>query len=77
MNTVPKSVLEPGTIYCSDNGRLICIECAGMSAKFTGRDISGQMIEVVPYNETVEWFRQFGKPMACECGRTIYLLPRS
>lgn len=71
----PKPVLKPGIIYHSDNGRLICVECAGMSAKFTGHDISGQKVFALPYSETLEWFKEFGKPMACECGRTIYLLP--
>lgn len=48
-----------------------------MSAKYTGRDISGQKVERVPYTETVEWHAAFGKPMSCECGRTTYLLPRA
>ena len=60
----------------SDNGRLICVECAGMSAKFTRRDISGQRVTAVPYLETVAWFKQFHKPMACEAGCTTYLLPK-
>ena len=72
----PKPKLKPGVIYSSDNGRLICVECAGMSAKFTRRDISGQRVTAVPYLETVAWFKQFHKPMACEAGCTTYLLPK-
>lgn len=75
--TTPKPVLKPGVVYSSDNGRLICIHCAGASAKFTGRDISGQRVEAVPVAETVEWRATFGRDLACECGRTIYLQPTS
>ena len=71
----PTPVLKPGTIYIGDNGRLLCVECAGMSAKYTGHDLSGHRVEVMPYAETVAWFAEFGKPMACECGHTIYLMP--
>jgi hypothetical protein len=71
----PAPVLEPGVIYCGDNGQLICIECAGMCAKYTGRDLSGHPVTPVPVTETVAWHQQFGRPLACECGRTIYLLP--
>jgi len=73
----PKPVLKPGIIYAADNGRLICVECAGMCAKFTGRDTSDQRVTKMPYRDTVAWFQEFGKPMSCECGKTIYLLPRS
>lgn len=73
----PKPVLKPHIIYSADNGRLICLQCAGMSAKYSGRDISGQRVTAVPYHETVEWFSQFGKPMSCESGCTIYLLPKN
>ena len=72
----PKPKLKPGIIYSADNGRLICVECAGMSAKYTGHDISGQKVEAVPYHETVAWFKEFGKPMSCEGGCTTYLLPK-
>ena len=71
----PSPKLKSGVIYSADNGRLICLECAGASAKFTGHDLSGQRVLPVPYHETIEWFKELGKPMACECGKTIYLLP--
>lgn len=73
--SAPKPVLKPGVIYTSDNGRLICVECAGMSAKFTGRDISGQRVAAVPVSETVPWRAEFGEDMACESGCTRYLQP--
>ena len=74
MNAKPK--LKPGLIYSADNGCLICLECAGSSAKYTGRDLSGQRVCAVPVAETVEWHKEFGEPMRCERGCTTYLLPK-
>lgn len=71
----PKPKLKPGIIYYADNGRRICLECAGMSAKFTGYDISGQKVVAAKYAETVEWHKEFGVPLSCEAGCTTYLLP--
>lgn len=71
----PVPVLEPGIIYCGDNGRLLCRDCAGMSAKYTGRDLSGHPVTPVPVSETVAWHAEFGEPMKCEGGCTTYLLP--
>jgi hypothetical protein len=71
----PTPVLKPGIIYSSDNGRLICVQCAGASAKFTGHDISGQAVTALPASETVEWHAEFGRPMSCESGCTTYPLP--
>jgi hypothetical protein len=76
MKTIPPTpVLKPGVIYSSDNGRLICIECAGASAKFTGSDLSGHPVEPVPVAETVLWRAEFGRDMTCEVGCTRYLQP--
>lgn len=35
----------PGYTYFTDNGTCLCFDHLGMSARFTGRDISGQAIE--------------------------------
>lgn len=72
----PKPVLKPGIIYAADNGRLICLTCAGAAAKFTGRDISGQCVEAMTARDAAEWEKQLGKPMACESGCTTYTLGR-
>ncbi len=55
-----------------DNGELICVHCAGMTAKFTGRDRSG--MKVLPMNQAdaAEWEQMMEKPMACESGCTTY-----
>jgi hypothetical protein len=70
-------VLLPGIIYSADNGRLICLQCAGMSAKFSGHDISGQKVTPLPWSETKEWFKKFGKCMSCEGNCTVYTNPAS
>jgi len=41
----PVPVLDPNALYWGDNGRCFCGECAGASAKYTGRDLSGQPVE--------------------------------
>jgi len=68
----PQSVLEAGVIYAADNGRLICRECAGISASLSGRDISGQAVQPVPRAENPAWKAEFGENMACEDGCTSY-----
>lgn len=75
MTTLPPPALKPGIIYSGDNGMLICLKCAGMSAKYTGRDLSGQKVLPVPVSETVEWKEMFGKDLSCESGCTTYPQP--
>lgn len=67
-----KFALKLGVIYSADNGRLICIHCAGMSALFTGRDISGQKCTAMTQDDAMEWERHMGRPMNCEGGCTTY-----
>lgn len=44
-----KPKLSPSALYIGDNGRCFCGAHAGCSAKFTGRDISGQrVVRVTP-----------------------------
>jgi len=68
----PEPVLKDGVIYSADNGMLICKKCAGQSALYTGRDISGQKVSVVPRSENSAWKKMFGENMACEKGCTRY-----
>lgn len=61
-----KSVLKPGAVYIGDNGRAMCICCAGATARITGHDLSGQqLLEVTP---EILAEAGFGPSMACECG---------
>ena len=67
----PEIMLEPGTVYSADNGRLICLKCAGMSAKYTGRDISGQKVYRMNDQDAADWKRMMGRDLACEGGYTV------
>lgn len=58
--------LDPAKLYLGDNGRVFCgaLRCAGASAYFSGRDLSGQAVQAL----TPEAVRAHG--FACEgCGR--------
>lgn len=71
--TKPKMI--PGVIYSGDNGRLQCTHCASWSAQVSLRESNG--IKVVPLGvaDNKEWMKHFGRPLACECGKTKYLKP--
>ena len=77
ITTAPIPVLKPDTIYTADNGMLICLKCAGMTAKYTGRTLDGSdVIRLSPTGETaLEWHVEFGTPLACDAGCTTYPLP--
>lgn len=64
----PRPVLEDGALYFSDNGRLICATCAGCSALYTGRDISGQKVQRVNVDDATGWLQAMGRPISCEAG---------
>lgn len=61
----PKPVLDPNKIYLGDNGMCFCGEHAGASAKFTGRDISGQEVYLCTEDDLAE----FASLKCEECGR--------
>jgi len=64
------AVLKPNTIYLADNGRAICSKCAGSSALYTGRDISGQRVYECTEKDAAEWLVMMGKELTCEAGCT-------
>lgn len=68
----PRVALRAGIIYSADNGMLICVHCAGMSAKFTGRDISGQKVTPMTARDNTDWMAMFDRPLACESGCTSF-----
>ena len=72
----PKPVLKPGIIYSGDNGMRICLECAGNSSKYTGRDLSGQRVAKMTMADAAWWKQMLGKDLACERGCTTYTLPQ-
>lgn len=68
--SVVKTKLKSGVVYSGDNGRMICVECAGQSALYTGRDISGKRVVALTAADAAEWVKLLGKPLACERGCT-------
>lgn len=64
------------TIYLGDNGRAYCGEHLGVSARMTGRDISGQKIYALTPEDAQESER-YGVTIRCErCGKKASLLLR-
>jgi hypothetical protein len=70
----PEIMLAPGAVYFADNGFLICLKCAGMSAKYTGRDVRGQKVYRMKDQDAADWKRAFGRDLACESGCTVVRL---
>ena len=68
--TTPRPVLRGGAVYWADGGRRICARCAGASALYTGRDLSGQPVARVSAENVRDWPARFG-PLGCEDGCTV------
>jgi len=65
----PKPVLKPDAYYEGDNGRILHGKCSGMSATYTGRDISGQKVRRLTAADVVEYLAavaDLGITEACE-----------
>lgn len=70
-------VAESAALYFTDNGAVLCGDHLGMTAKASGRDISGQKIEKVTPDD-VRWAQGEGWTIKCEhCGRVGSLLHTS
>ena len=64
-----RSKTHPDTLFLTDNGACYCGEHLGSSARFTGRDISGQEIVPVCQRDVAE-FASWGLKPTCErCGK--------
>lgn len=61
-----KPALRAGIIYSGDNGRLLCLECAGYNAKFSGRDLSGHKVTAMNQSDADHWMQVMGATLACE-----------
>ena len=66
----PRPKLKPDAVYFGDNGRAICLGCAGQSARWTGYDLSGHRVERATIDDVFEWEQVVGEPLACESGCT-------
>lgn len=72
----PTPKLKAGVIYSADNGQRICLHCAGASAKYTGRDISGQRVHRMTKSDAYEWLSMMEEPLSCEAGCTTFVYER-
>lgn len=63
----PKSVLAAGAVYAGDNGQLICRDCAGSTARYTGHDLSGQPLWRISLKDVRAWPADL-PPLGCEGG---------
>lgn len=65
----PTPVVQDDCLYFTDNGRVVCGKHCGSSARYTGRDISGQRIARVTEDEARMWLAEMGEAIGCEeCG---------
>lgn len=72
--TAARPVLQPDALYLGDNGRCLCGEHSGTSARYTGRDLSGQKVQRVTPADAAEALAM-GFTLKCErCGRTASTL---
>jgi hypothetical protein len=75
--TDPRPVLRPEAVYQGDNGRVFCGSpgCAGASALYTGRDLSGQKVHRLGRADVRAWIAEVGRAPCCEtCGREAGLV---
>jgi hypothetical protein len=70
----PKSALQPDALYFGDNSRITCGElgCAGMSAHFSGRTISGQRVQRVTVADNDYFLRELGCQASCENCKKVF-----
>ena len=61
-----KPVLKAGALYLGDNGRCFCPDHAGASARYTGRDISGQRVHRITEADRAAWRIEVGSEPQCE-----------
>ena len=64
----PSNALDPNVVYFGDNGRAICLDCAGYAARKTGLDLSGQPVQKATAADIAAWPADLG-PLTCECGK--------
>lgn len=63
--TVPQTVLRDDALYLGDNGACTCGLHAGATARYTGRDLSGQRVMAIGPEERAE-FERYGIEPRCE-----------
>lgn len=62
-------VLDDTALYLGDNGRIYCGGCSGVTAAFTGCDLSGNPVLKVTQAE-IDEAKRIGLALRCEsCGK--------
>jgi hypothetical protein len=64
-----RPLLREGACYWGDNGRVSCAKCAGQSALYTGRDLSGQKVARITVEDVRAWPDDLGV-LRCASGCT-------
>jgi len=67
-----KGILNPEHLYFGDNGRVFCgaLRCAGATAFYSGRDLSGQKALDVCAPRRLAFLGDRAKSLRCEgCGK--------
>ena len=65
---MPQPKLKADALYLGDNGRVFCgaLRCAGMTAHFTGHDLSGHRVSRITARITRAWLAEIGHAPECE-----------
>ncbi len=67
--TEPRAVLIDHAVYYGDNERRMCRACAGATALYTGKDLSGMALHRATLNDVEVWDAEGDLgPFQCECG---------
>lgn len=68
---------NPNNLYFVDCGRILCGTHLGMSARWTGHDISGQKIKLISAAALKRMTADVGRPIGCETcdARTARVTP--
>lgn len=70
VRALPAPALRPAAVYFGDNGRALCADpsCAGMTALYSGHDLSGLPLERATVADVAGWPAELGA-LRCECFR--------
>lgn len=62
----PRPVLQEDALYSGDSGRIFCGRHAGASARYSGRDLSGQRVHRITARDRQAWELEIGSAISCE-----------
>ena len=64
--TFPKPILKDDSLYLGDGGLCLCGEHSGASARYAGRDLSGQRVHKVTEADQSYMLANGGRRLHCE-----------